>query len=54
MPSGIVLASATSPTEQAVFDTLVHRGIERDSLPSLRVPADDSIVHAQYFTKPLS
>jgi 5-methylcytosine-specific restriction protein B len=46
MPSGIVLASATSPTEQAVFDTLVHRGIERDSLPSLRVPADDSIVHA--------
>ncbi len=33
MTNGIVLASATSPTEQAIFDELVHRGIEYD-LPS--------------------
>jgi hypothetical protein len=27
MPPSLILASATSPTEQAVFDKLVHRGI---------------------------
>lgn len=46
MPPGIVLASATSPTEQAVFNDLVHRGIKAEDLPSILVPRDDSILHA--------
>lgn len=46
MPPGIVLASATSPTEQAVFDELVHRGIERDSIADYHPPSSDRMVHA--------
>jgi 5-methylcytosine-specific restriction protein B len=46
MSSGIVLASATSPTEQAVFDELVHRGVEQEEISSPVLPMDDSMVHA--------
>lgn len=46
MPPGIVLASATSPTEQTVFDELVHRGIERHQFPELDLPGNDWMVHA--------
>ena len=46
MPPGIVLASATSPTEQAVFDELVHRGVEREAIQAPIVPTDHSIIHA--------
>jgi len=43
---GIVLASATSPTEQAVFDELVHRGIEDTHLDRHFPGEFDQIVHA--------
>jgi 5-methylcytosine-specific restriction protein B len=46
MSPGIVLASATSPTEQAAFEDLVHRGIEAEELSPLLVPHTDSILHA--------
>jgi 5-methylcytosine-specific restriction protein B len=46
MTSGIVLASDTSPTEQAVFDELVHRGIDESHLDP-HFPGDfDQMVHA--------
>ncbi len=46
MAPGVVLASATSPTEQAVFSELVHQGVERDRLSSYRLPGDDRMVHS--------
>jgi 5-methylcytosine-specific restriction protein B len=46
MKPGIVLASATSPTEQAVFDELVHRGIEDTHLDPHFPGEFDQIVHA--------
>ncbi|SDR06034.1 McrB family protein [Natronobacterium texcoconense] len=46
MAPGIVLASATSPTEQAVFDELVYQGVERARLSSYRPPGNDQIVHS--------
>ena len=46
MPPGVVLASATSPTEQAVFDELVHRGIERTALSAYHPPGFDRMVHS--------
>lgn len=46
MPPGVVLASATSPTEQTLFDELVQRGIDREQLESFHPPGEDGIVHA--------
>lgn len=46
MKPGIVLASATSPTEQAVFEELVHRGIEEEQLDPHFPGEFDQMVHA--------
>ncbi|WP_256301704.1 McrB family protein [Haloarchaeobius salinus] len=46
MTPGVVLASATSPTEQAVFDELVYQGVKRSRLSSYRPPGDSRIVHS--------
>lgn len=46
MQPGIVLASATSPTEQAAFDELVHRGVEYDAVADSYPPSSDRVVHA--------
>lgn len=46
MNPGLVLASATSPTEQEIFDSLVYRGIDRERLRPYIIGEQERIVHA--------
>lgn len=45
MPPDLVLAPATSPTEQATFETLVERGVQRRELPGYIAHESDRIQH---------
>lgn len=46
MSPGIVLVAANSPSEQAVFDHLVHGGIEREQLSAFHPSSSGGLAHA--------
>jgi 5-methylcytosine-specific restriction protein B len=47
MTHGLVLAAATSPTEQAIFDELVEHGIQESELVQENIPAaENGLAHA--------